>query len=102
MLGVAPGTFEARGSLWIYYPRIRVYSAELGLEASQMLGHVMAHELGHLLLPYGPIPCRTDAAGWDRAQVRAAAEGLLAFTPDQADLIRERLRASASPTAHAR
>ena len=104
MLGVAPSTQEARGiNLWIFYPRIRAYSAELGMHASQLLGHVMAHEMGHLLLPYGA----HAVAGlmrpeWDRAQVRAAAEGLLTFTPDQAALIRERLQASASPIAHAR
>ena len=104
MLGVAPSTQEARGiNLWIFYPRIRAYSAELGMDASQLLGHVMAHEMGHLLLPYGA----HSLAGlmrpaWDRAQVRAAAEGLLTFTPDQAALIRERLQASASPIAHAR
>ena len=72
-------------------------------DASQLLGHVMAHELGHLLLPHGA----HSVAGvmrpeWDRAQVQAAAEGLLTFTPDQADLIRARLSASASPIAHAR
>ena len=101
MLGVAPSTPEARGiNLWIFYHRVRGYSAELGLEASLLLGHVMAHELGHLLLPYGA----HSLAGlmrpaWDRAQVRAATEGLLTFTPDQADLIRERLQASATPTS---
>jgi len=104
MLGVAPSTPEARGiNLWIFYPRIRAYSAELGMRTSQLLGHVMAHELGHLLLPNGA----HSVAGlmrpeWDRLQVRTAAEGLLTFTAEQAALIRERLQASASPNAHAR
>lgn len=104
MLGVAPSMPEARGiNVWIFYPRIRSYGAELGMDRSQLLGHVMAHELGHLLLPYG-----THSVGglmrpaWDQAQVRAAKEGLLTFTPDQAGLIRERLQAFASPSAHAR
>jgi hypothetical protein len=104
VVGIAPGTRELRGKLaFVFYDRIRVYSAELGLEASQMLGHVMAHELGHLLLPYGA----HSVAGimrpsWDRSQVTHAAAGILAFTADQAVLIRERLQASASPIAHAR
>ena len=104
MLGVAPSMPEARGiNLWIFYHRVRGYSAELGLETSLLLGHVMAHELGHLLLPYGA----HSLAGlmrpaWDRAQVRAATEGLLTFTPDQADLIRTRLQACASLDACAR
>src|SRR5687767_11275528 len=102
MLGVAPSTKEARGiNAWIFYPRVRAYSAELGMHASQLLGHVMAHEMGHLLLPYGA----HALAGlmrpeWDRSQVKSAAAGLLTFTPDQAALIRNRLRASASPTGH--
>ena len=104
MLGVAPNTPEAQGTnLWIFYPRIREYSARLRMNTSQPLGHVMANELGHLLLPYGA----HSVAGlmrpeWDRLQVRAANKGLLTFTPDQAGLIRERLRASASPSADAR
>ena len=77
MLGVAPSTQEARGiNLWIFYPRIRAYSAELGMHASQLLGHVMAHEMGHLLLPYGA----HSLAGvmrpeWDRAQVQERRRG---------------------------
>jgi hypothetical protein len=104
VLGVAPRPKEVRGrSLWIFYPRIRAHSAELGMDASQLLGHVIAHEMGHLLLPYGA----HSAAGlmrpiWDLAQVQAAGQGMLTFTPDQAGLIREHLQASASPTARAR
>jgi hypothetical protein len=53
VVGIAPGTREARGIIaYAFYERIQTYSAELALEISQMLGHVMAHELGHLLLPY--------------------------------------------------
>jgi hypothetical protein len=102
MLGVTPSTEEARGiNVWIFYPRVRAYSADLGMQVSQLLGHVMAHEMGHLLLP----PGAHSLAGlmrpaWDTAQVKSAAKGLLTFTPDQAALIRERLRAAVSPNAH--
>ena len=104
MLGVAPSTKEARGiNLFIFYPRIKAYSADLGMQASQLLGHVMAHELGHLLLPHGAHSVAgLMRAEWDGAQVREASFGRLTFTPDQASLIRERLQASASPIAHAR
>jgi hypothetical protein len=104
VLGLAPGTKEVRGrNLWVFYPRVRTYSAELGMDESQLLGYVMAHEMGHLLLPYG-----AHSLGglmrpeWDRSQVQAANRGLLTFMPDQANLIRERLQAAASPTASAR
>ena len=104
MLGVAPSTEEARGiNVWIFYHRIRAYSADLGMQASQLLGHVMAHEMGHLLLPHGAHSVAgLMRAQWDGAQVRNAATGLLTFTPDQAALIRERLQASASPSARVR
>ena len=104
ILGVAPSMPDARGiMLWIFYPRIRAYSAKLGMDASQLLGHAMAHELGHLLLPQGAHSLAGLMRGeWDRAQVQAAVAGLLTFTPDQAGLIRKHLQASASPTARAR
>ena len=104
MLGVAASTPEARGiNVWIFYPRIRAYSVDLGMHISQLLGHVIAHEMGHLLLPYDT----HSAAGvmrpaWDDAQVRAAVKGGLTFTPDQAASIREHLSACASPTRCAR
>ena len=65
VVGLAPETREARGILaFAFYDRIQLYSAELGLDASQMLGHVMAHELGHLLLPHGAhSDHRRDARG---------------------------------------
>jgi hypothetical protein len=101
MLGVAPSTEEARGiNVWIFYPRVRAYSSDLGIHASTLLGHVMAHEMGHLLLPLGAHSLTgIMRAEWDPAQVRNATRGRLTFTPDQAALIRERLQASASPIA---
>ena len=104
VVGIAPGTRELRGTIaFVFYERIRVYSGQLGLDPSQMLGHVIAHELGHLLLPYGA----HSVAGimrpsWDRVQANRAAEGTLRFMADQASLIRERLQVSAAPIAHAR
>ncbi len=104
VVGIAPGTRELRGKLaYVFYDRILVYSAELGLDASQMLGHVMAHELGHLLLPYGAHSLTgIMRPAWDRPQVNGATSGTLTFTSDQAELIRTRLLASALPIAHAR
>lgn len=104
VVGIAPGTRELRGTIaFVFYERIRDYSAQLGLDPSQMLGHVMAHELGHLLLPYGAHSVGgIMRPSWDRVQANRAAEGTLRFTPDQTSLIRERLHAPASPIAHAR
>jgi len=44
---------EAPGRVaWLYYSRIHDLAQLLHLDVS-LLGHVMAHEMGHLLLPYG-------------------------------------------------
>jgi hypothetical protein len=104
VLGVAPGTKEVRGkNLWIFYPRITAYSGELGMDASRLLGYVIAHELGHLLLPHGAHSLAgVMRAEWDPVQVRHAVQGILTFTADQAGLIREQLSVSASPIARAR
>ena len=104
VFGVAPSSKEERGiNLWIFYPRVKAYSADLGIHASALLGHVMAHEMGHLLLPHGAHSLTgIMRAEWDPAQVRDATRGRLTFTADQAAVIRERLQASVSPSAHVR
>jgi hypothetical protein len=101
VVGIAPEAREARGILaFAFYDRIQLYSAELGLNASQMLGHVMAHELGHLLLPHGAHSSTGLMRGaWDGAQANHAMAGLLTFTPAEAVLIRDRLSACASRSA---
>ena len=101
VVGVAPGTEAARGKFaWVFYDRIRVYSAELGLGAPVMLGHVIAHELGHLLLPHNAhSTAGVMRPGWDRTHVTNAVDGLLTFTPAEAALIRERLSVRTSRIA---
>ena len=101
VLGFAPGTLKARGIIaFAFYDRIQDYGAELGLDGSQMLGHVMAHELGHLLLPHGAHSITGLMRGaWDDTQANQAAMGVLTFTPAEAALIQERRSACASPTA---
>jgi hypothetical protein len=101
VVGIAPGTRAARGIVaFAFYDRIQLYSAELGLDASQMPGHVMAHELGHLLLPHGAHSTSGVMRGaWDGNQANQAITGLLTFTPAEAALIRERLSACASRIA---
>lgn len=104
VVGVAPGSREVRGRLaFVFYERIQDYSEALELDIALMLGHAMAHELGHLLLPYDAHSVSGVMRGaWDRAQARAATAGTVTFNPHQAQLIRERLAASASPTGRAR
>ena len=96
MLAAAPGSKEARGRFaWLFYNRIDDLGRVLSLEVSQLLGHVMAHEMGHLLLPYGSHSAAgLMKAGWDSQQGILASTGSLTFAPGQGELIRARLRNS--------
>ena len=52
MLGVAAGSQEGLPThAWLFYSRILNQQRALHLDVSLLLGHVMAHEMGHLLLP---------------------------------------------------
>ena len=101
VMGMAPETRVARGILaFAYYDRIRLYSEDLGLDAARMLGHVMAHELGHLLLPHGSHSTTGVMRGaWDGAQAKLVSAGLLTFSPAEAALIQQRLSACVSRIA---
>ena len=73
----------------------------IGADAGLILGHVIAHEIGHLLLPYNS-HARTGLmrGGWDTQQAMRAATGALTFTPKEAALILERLQNLSELTAH--
>jgi len=62
------------------------FASDHGLPYSVMLGHLIAHELGHLLLGVGS----HSSTGimhvpWHLKELKSAAQGLLNFTPEQAD-----------------
>ena len=65
----------------------------IGANVSTMLGHVIAHELGHLLLG-----SNSHAASgimrsrWQAAELQSLAHGALFFTPDQVKLMQARLQ----------
>jgi hypothetical protein len=52
----------------------------------------MAHEIGHLLFPYGHSATGLMRADWDAKDLRLAMGGELNFTADQVELIRAGLR----------
>ena len=101
-MGVAPGTRETRGTLaYAFYDRIKEVTITIGADAGLILGHVIAHEIGHLLLPYNS-HAKTGLmrGGWDTQQAMRAATGALTFTPKEAALILERLQNLSELTAH--
>jgi hypothetical protein len=92
-LGATPQTEKGRGrTAYVFYDRVCDFSKANGVDLGVMLGHVIAHELGHTLLPDGAhSPSGVMRAQWDLAQAVRAAEGKLTFGAREAVLIRQGL-----------
>jgi hypothetical protein len=90
---------------YVFYDRVQ-HIAETYINTSRdcaacdldnviVLAHVMAHEIGHLLLPYGHSATGLMRANWDAGDLHRAVYRQLKFTPEQAALIRARLLGAA-------
>jgi hypothetical protein len=74
-------------------------------ELPLLLGCLMVHEIGHLLLnSYGHSPTGVMQAEWGPMQLQQSLTGLMTFTPSQSRLIREQVqtRTSLPPEGRAR
>jgi len=74
----------------IYYSRVDEYAKEGIANHSQILGHTMAHEMGHLLL--GPMPhARVGImrGEWTAEDLQSITMGSFLFSPHQSVLIRQ-------------
>lgn len=73
----------------LYYGRIRHMAKQTESPAGSVLGALMTHELGHLLLGNGAhANSGVMVARWEVADFRAAEKGWLRFVKDQAERIR--------------
>lgn len=90
--GSEPSAFgkasHAMGRATIYYPRIRAHAVATGSPVPRLLGLVLAHELGHLLLPEGT---HSDA-GLMRARWHGRIQFIPGLLPEQAAIIQARVR----------
>ena len=84
----------------VLYDRVARFARRYHINRGIMLGYVIAHELGHLLLP----PKSHSAEGVMRAilDLRLAPERQLRFTPEQRALILDKVAALSDHTAAAR
>jgi hypothetical protein len=79
----------------VFFDRVEQAHGQFGANVSQLLGTVASHELGHLLLgshahAYNGIM----APVWREEILRHMDMGTLLFTPDQASLMKRRIRDS--------
>jgi hypothetical protein len=83
----------------VFYHRVEELAREVQSFEFQILGNIMAHEIGHLLLASaGHSPTGIMKAKWSREELQPSSVGFLLFTPQQAILIQNevanRLRGS--------
>ena len=73
----------------IFFRQVQDFAREHRVDLSTVLAYVIAHELGHLMLP-GNAHSNTGViqAEWDSALAREASTGSLTFTHWQAERIR--------------
>lgn len=85
IMGVAPiGGYMA----YAFFDRIRTFARRRELYLSTVLAHVIAHELGHLLLREGHAEYGIMRGSWSAADLVEAQRGRLGFTPAQGHRIR--------------
>lgn len=100
VMGLAPGSGRDRQLVYVFYNKVRAL-AEKEMQARvdggisayairiQILGHAIAHEIGHILLN---LESHSDTgimrAAWDLKQLQDACYGYLVFTQPQVEAIR--------------
>lgn len=86
------GTNSPGRVAYVFYDRVQPLAAKYRMSDGSLLGVAMAHEIGHLLLPYGShSPSGLMQGKWDDRQLLLARAGLLRFTAQQAWRIRAHL-----------
>jgi len=83
------------GQADIFYEGIEKRSHETSVDPAIILGHVAAHEIGHLLLGSNShSPWGIMRAHWDMQELALANKGLLFFTKSQSHRMSEKLCAA--------
>jgi hypothetical protein len=98
VLGYAAVASEGMGRIaYVIYDRVRSIAADAATHEGDLLGFVMAHEIGHLLLPRGPQPSTGLMKGcWAARDFRGMNILALAFSAQQASDIRRTIENEAT------
>jgi hypothetical protein len=108
VMGAALTTPQGTPVVYAYYRRVEEEARRFGASDSAVLACVIAHELGHLMLPWrAHAPNGLMSGRWRRDAFLSAEQGRLRYLPKEAALIRARLAARGlerccQPTTEAR
>ena len=94
MLGRAYPFANVGCQITIFLDHIRIRQAEAGVAVPNLMGHVLAHELGHVLLRSGSgahTPRGLMSTDWGRAEFQRIEQGALNFSQKQAAVMRSML-----------
>jgi hypothetical protein len=83
---------EMACSAYVFYKNVQEEAVYAKIHVSRLLGHVLAHEIGHLLL--GPKSHSTTGvmmAGWSDDDMQTIARGFLFFNEQQSRRMRDQL-----------
>jgi hypothetical protein len=83
---------------YVFYGRVEKGAKEVPCTVEQLLGYVMAHEIGHLLLGRGHSPRGLMSAQWDDKALGEAARGWLSFGTDEAAQLQAEVRSRMGTT----
>ena len=104
-LGYAALGPDGGSSGFVYFDRVEqfVASKKPPCSVSQLLGHAIAHEMGHLLLSLaGHNPKGIMIGGWSLRELEQAADGALLFTPYEAGKMRKEVKRRAAAAERGR
>ena len=91
--GLAPGSGPDRQSVYVFNDRVGILAkhvADTHADEGQITGHVIAHEIGHLLLNAQTHPATgIMRSPWNLWDLQQASYGHLIFTQQQAQVIRQ-------------
>jgi hypothetical protein len=109
-LTVGPASLDVMGKAFVeahgggymadaYFQAVQATSAQHRGDSGVLLGFVMAHELGHLLLGAGHTPDGVMQAAWSQKQMDALRQRWLRFTQEGAARIRRALESRTASDA---
>jgi hypothetical protein len=81
-------------SVYLFYRDVTELARETGASEAQLLGHALAHEIGHLLLgPNSHAASGVMRSNWQEQEMQAISRSFLLFTDQQSRLMQDEVSA---------